>query len=108
MGAASTRTLAAEGLPAGESAPDGSDRPQDDDQHEHPAERGPRAAGANDEHGDDEQHDADGDRADECVSFRTSHDRESIAAGAVVPAWTCRVRRSRWREPTYVPAEKAG
>ena len=94
MGAASTWPLAAEGLLASESAPDGSDGSQDDDQHEHPAERGPRAAGADGEDADDEQHDADGDRADERALFRTSHDRESIAAGAVVPAWTCRVRRA--------------
>jgi len=69
-------------LPAGESAPDGSDRPQDDDRHEHPAERGPSAAGANRDHGGDEQRHADGDGAKPRALFLSSHDSESIAAGA--------------------------
>ena len=90
MGAASTWTLAAEGLLAGESAPDGSDSPHDDDQHEHPAEHSPPSAGANGEHRGGEQRNADSDRADKRVSFLISHDREFIAAGALVLAWTRR------------------
>ena len=78
----------AEELPAGEPAPHGSDRPQDDDHHQHPAKRGPSAAGANRDHGGGEQHYADGDGAKPRALVLTSHDSESIAAGgrdAAVP-----------------------
>jgi len=76
----SARAVPIEELPAGESAPDRSDRSQDDDHHEHPAESGPPSAGAYGDHGGDEQHHSDGDGTFPRALFLASHDYESIVA----------------------------